>query len=94
MRKRQTSTTVLEQPVTQQRSTRTRKSKTQAAQPVELTQVQLLDIPEVARRLCIGRTTVYELIKTDGLPTVKIRGATRVSVGSLQRWIAQREQAS
>ena len=56
--------------------------------------LQLIDIPEVAKRLSIGRTKVYELIKRDGLPSVKLGNATRVSLTSLQKWIEQREQAS
>ncbi len=61
---------------------------------VQPAQLQLLAIPEVARILCIGRTKVYSLIKTDGLPTVKVGSATRVSVVALQRWIEQHERAS
>ncbi len=56
--------------------------------------IQLLDIPEVARRLNIGRTKVYRLIRNDGLPSVQVGKATRVSEQSLQRWIEQHEQAS
>ncbi|MDQ2905671.1 MAG: helix-turn-helix domain-containing protein [Chloroflexota bacterium] len=56
--------------------------------------VQLLSIPEVAQRLGIGRTKVYDLIKTESLPFVQLGDAKRVSVVSLQRWIEQREQAS
>lgn len=70
-----------------------RKRQTQAAlRPV--VPLQLLTIPEVARVLNIGRTKVYGLIKTDGLPVVRVGEATRVSVTSLQRWIEQREHAS
>jgi excisionase family DNA binding protein len=56
--------------------------------------LQLLTIPEVARILNIGRTKVYGLIKTDGLPVVRVGEATRVSVTSLERWIEQHEHAS
>lgn len=70
-----------------------RKRQTQAAvQPVVPN--QLLSIPEVAKVLNIGRTKVYDLIKTDGLPVVRLGNATRVSVISLHRWIEQHEQAS
>jgi len=70
-----------------------RKRQTQAAvQPVVPN--QLLSIPEVAKVLNIGRTKVYDLIKTDGLPVVRLGNATRVSVTSLHRWIEQHEQAS
>jgi excisionase family DNA binding protein len=62
--------------------------------PVPPEHLQLLIIPQVARLLNIGRTKVYGLIKTEGLPTVKLGSTTRVSATSLQRWIAQREHAS
>jgi excisionase family DNA binding protein len=54
----------------------------------------LLDIPEVARRLSIGRTTVYALIKDDGLPTVKIGRSTRIPLISLRDWIEKNTKAS
>jgi len=67
-----------------------RKRQTQAAlNPVA--PLQSLTIPEVARVLNIGRTKVYGLIKTDGLPVVRVGETTRVSVTSLLRWIEQRE---
>ena len=52
----------------------------------------LLTIPDVARRLGLGRTKVYELIATEGLPVVRFGRAVRVSVSSLQRWVEQREK--
>ncbi len=57
-------------------------------------QPQLLTIPEVCKILNVGRTKVYGLIKTDGLPVVRVGDVSRVSVASLQRWIEQHEQAS
>ena len=52
----------------------------------------LLSIPEVAKMLGLGRTKVYQLIATEGLPVVRFGRAVRVSSASLQRWIEQREQ--
>ncbi len=54
----------------------------------------LLTIPDVARRLGLGRTKVYELIATEGLPVVRFGRAVRVSASSLQQWIERREQKS
>ena len=72
-----------------------RKRQSEGTKPSQFpAQPQLLNIPEVARILCIGRTKVYDLIKHDGLPVVRLGDATRVSMTSLQRWIDQREQAS
>jgi excisionase family DNA binding protein len=54
----------------------------------------LLRIPEVAEVLGIGRTKIYEMIATGELPTVRFGRAVRVSVNTLQKWIAEREQRS
>ena len=54
----------------------------------------LLSVPDVAKRLGVGRTKVYELIATEGLPVVRFGRAVRVSVASLQQWIEQREKRS
>ncbi len=51
----------------------------------------LLSLPEVAKALGLGRTKVYDLIATEGLPVVRFGRAVRVSVASLQQWIDQRE---
>jgi excisionase family DNA binding protein len=52
----------------------------------------LLSIPEAAKTLGLGRTKVYELIATEGLPVVRFGRAVRVPVNSLQQWIEQREK--
>jgi len=53
----------------------------------------LLTISEAAKMLSLGRTKVYELIATEGLPVVRFGRAIRVSPTSLQRWLQQREQS-
>ena len=52
----------------------------------------LLRIPEVAETLGIGRTKIYELIATGELPAVRFGRAVRISVGTLQKWVEEREQ--
>ena len=52
----------------------------------------LLTISEVAKMLSLGRTKVYELIATEGLPVVRFGRAIRVSPTSLQQWLQRREQ--
>ena len=52
----------------------------------------LLSVPEVAKTLGLGRTKVYELIATEGLPVVRFGRAVRVPIISLQQWIEQREK--
>ena len=54
----------------------------------------LLTVAQVAETLNIGKTKVYELIRQEGLPIVRIGSVIRVSAASLAQWIAQREQAS
>jgi excisionase family DNA binding protein len=65
-----------------------RKTTTLSETPVVLVP-QLLTIDQVAAALCVGRSTVYELINKDGLPYVLVKGAKRVPVVSLHWWIAQ-----
>ncbi|MBA2391442.1 MAG: helix-turn-helix domain-containing protein [Ktedonobacteraceae bacterium] len=56
--------------------------------------IQLLTIPEVARRLSVGRTKVYGLIRNDGLPAVTVGSAMRIAEPSLQKWIQDHERVS
>lgn len=41
----------------------------------------------VARLLSVGRTKVYDLIRKEGLPTVQVGSAMRISIADLQTWI-------
>jgi excisionase family DNA binding protein len=50
----------------------------------------LLNIPQVAKIMCLGRTKVYELIATEGLPVVRFGRAVRISPAALQQWLEQR----
>jgi excisionase family DNA binding protein len=52
----------------------------------------LLTVKDVMRELNLGRTKVYELIKTEGLPVVRFGRAVRVPMASLQQWISEREE--
>jgi excisionase family DNA binding protein len=56
--------------------------------------IQLLTIPEVADRLRVKRTTVFGLIRKDGLPTVIVGSSMRVAEPSLQKWILDHERVS
>jgi excisionase family DNA binding protein len=58
----------------------------------EMPQPLLLNITQVAKSLGLGRTKVYELIATEGLPVIRFGRAVRVSYVALQEWLAQREQ--
>lgn len=52
----------------------------------------LLRIEEVAEALAVSRTTVYSLIRSGQLPSIRIGRSTRVSVDSLRAWIDLQEQ--
>ena len=53
----------------------------------------LLTIPQVAALLNVGRSTVYDLIRREGLPSVSLGGRnTRVAKTSLHQWILERER--
>ena len=52
---------------------------------------QLLTINQVAGLLCVHRTTVYDLIKKDGLPVMKLGArSTRVDSIKLRQWMDER----
>jgi excisionase family DNA binding protein len=49
----------------------------------------LLTVDDVCMILRLSRVKIYDLIRRDGLPTVKINGARRIQPGKLQAWIEQ-----
>ena len=53
---------------------------------------KLLTVADVATILGLSRVKVYDLIKTDGLPTLKIKGARRIQPGKLKTWIEQHSE--
>jgi excisionase family DNA binding protein len=59
------------------------------AQPEPL----LLKPREVAVRLGIGKTKVYEMLQQGQLPQIRIRGSRRVPLQALLTWIEQNTQA-
>jgi excisionase family DNA binding protein len=52
----------------------------------------LLRAEEIAEVLGIGRSTVYDLMRTGRLRSVKIGGCRRVSTGALAEFVAVLEQ--
>lgn len=52
----------------------------------------LLTVTDVASILRLSRVKVYELIKRDGLPSLKINGARRIQPGKLKTWIEQHNE--
>jgi excisionase family DNA binding protein len=58
----------------------------------ELQDSLLLRIPEAARRLGLGRSTVYEMIQAGDLPVVRIGKAVRIPASRLEAWVEQQAQ--
>ena len=52
----------------------------------------LLTIPQVMKVLRLGRTKIYQLIDTEGLPVMRFGRAVRVPQSSLQTWLKRREE--
>lgn len=48
---------------------------------------RLLRVPEVAEALGLGRTTVYSLIKSGALRSVRVAGCRRVAETDLEAYI-------
>ncbi|MEV0912960.1 helix-turn-helix domain-containing protein [Streptomyces sp. NPDC049967] len=51
---------------------------------------ELLTVPEVMARLKVGRTTVYDLIRTRRLPSLTIGSSRRVPADGLRAYLASR----
>ncbi|MET7935395.1 helix-turn-helix domain-containing protein [Streptomyces sp. NPDC005322] len=56
---------------------------------------ELLTVSEVMARLKVGRSKVYDLIRTHRLASIKIDGARRIPVGAVRDFIQnQLEEAA
>ncbi|HKS70517.1 MAG TPA: helix-turn-helix domain-containing protein [Ktedonobacterales bacterium] len=62
--------------------------------PIPLSQRLLLRPEEVAAILGLGRSTIYELLRSGALAVVHIGRATRIPARDLQRWIEQHSGAN
>jgi excisionase family DNA binding protein len=60
-----------------------KKSQTVPIDPERL----LLKAPEVARRLGLARSTVYQMMSSGEIATVRHGRAVRVPVAAIQKWI-------
>jgi excisionase family DNA binding protein len=52
----------------------------------------VLSVADVALHLGVCRQTVYNYIYFEGMPSIKVRGVRRVHLGSLNKWLKDREQ--
>lgn len=59
-------------------------------QPQTTVDPLLLTIPQVSAMLGLGHSKIYDLIRQEGLPTVKFGSAVRVPAEELKAWIKQR----
>jgi excisionase family DNA binding protein len=69
-----------------------KRQDTLRATSLDPSQLQLLAVPEVAKLLSVGRTTVYALIAARELDTVKIGSSRRVLLCSLFRYIERQRR--
>ncbi len=53
----------------------------------------LLRVEEAAERLSLGRSTVYEAIRSGALKSVRINSSRRISVRALEEFIERLQQA-
>ena len=61
---------------------------------VSTAQPLLLSVTDVAIQLGVCRTTVYQYIYHEGLPSMLLRGVRRVHPDSLHKWLKSQEQHS
>jgi len=52
-----------------------------------------ITVEQAAKRLCIGRTKVYEMIAYEGLPVVRFGRCVRINPVRLDEWRKKREEA-
>ncbi len=58
----------------------------------QVVQPLLLNIEQAMRVLSLGKTKIYELIESEGLPVIHIGKAVRFPYTRLQQWIDERMQ--
>lgn len=51
-----------------------------------------LSVTEAAQRLGVSRTTMYQIVKIKGFPTVQIGNRVLVSVRGLEKWVDEQAQ--
>ncbi len=68
-----------------------KRQPTMTATPIDVAGLQLLTVPDVARLLSIGRTSVYSLINAGALQVVRVGKSERIRVlvVSVQDYIEQ-----
>lgn len=59
---------------------------------ISIAQPLLLSVADVAIQLGVCRTTVYNYIYYEKLPSMVLRGVRRIHPDSLKQWLKEREQ--
>lgn len=52
----------------------------------------LLDMEQAMEVLALGRSKIYELVETEGLPIIRLGKSIRFPYKALEQWIEQRMQ--
>ena len=47
----------------------------------------LVTVEEAARRLCVGRTLLYQQVRRGALPSVRVGRCRRIAVADLERYV-------
>ena len=50
----------------------------------------LITVEQAAKKMSLGRTTVYDLIAREGLPVHRFKSAVRVDPVELRAWLKER----
>ena len=53
----------------------------------DLTEFEMLDVPDVMRVLRLSRTMVYDLLRSGELPGIRIGATWRIPVGDFRRYL-------
>jgi len=70
-----------------------RKRQSGGVSTLDPSHLQLLAVPDVAKLLSVGRTTVYSLINAREIETVKVANTRRVLVVSVHQYIERQRKA-
>jgi len=54
----------------------------------------LVNVKEVARRLGLSRSVVYQFVQSGSLPSLKIGGSRRIAVADLERFVQRLREES
>ncbi len=58
----------------------------------QIPQPLLLNMAQASQVLCLGKSKIYELMETEGLPHTKFGKSLRFPYAALQQWVEQRLQ--